>query len=132
MDWGKAQVIAALPEIIQNGVYLQQGKTTDSGHKRHIFASKVNVGTEKYVVGFVVEEDRNGKRFYNHELTEIENLGNPSLAHSPYSKGLPEVDRDSVLNIVLIILASSRYLNEARKNKAEAKSADNNDMNGME
>ncbi|MDR1921156.1 MAG: hypothetical protein LBS31_05345 [Candidatus Adiutrix sp.] len=100
MDFGKAQVIAALPAIIQNGIYLAPGKTTAAGHKRHIFASKVNIGTEKFVVGFIVEEDKNGRRFYNHELTEIENLDRPSLARSRNSGGLPEAGRDSVMNIV--------------------------------
>jgi len=38
------------------------------------FASKLILDGKPMVVGFVVKEDMNGRRFYDHELTEIENL----------------------------------------------------------
>ena len=40
--------------------------------------------------------DKNGKRFYNHELTEIENLADPSLARQPDGIGSLEAKRDSL------------------------------------
>ena len=100
MDEGKAQVLAALPDIIQNGVYVDNGVAKKPGHKRYIFASKVQVGETAYVVGFVVDEDQNGKRFYNHELTEIENLDGPSLDRQPEG-GVTEAGQGlSVLNVI--------------------------------
>jgi hypothetical protein len=99
---GKAQVLAALPDLIKNAVYVAPGKKLENGNKRHIFAAKTAVGNgETFVVALVVEEDKNGKRFYNHELTEIENLDNPSLARQPDGIGSLEANRDSsVLDIV--------------------------------
>jgi hypothetical protein len=103
MGLGKAQVLAALPDLIGNAVYIAPGKE-GAKHKRHIFAAKVNIGqgetAERFLVAVVVEEGENGKRFYNHELTEIENLDSPSLSRSPDGAALPEANRDSsVLNI---------------------------------
>jgi hypothetical protein len=95
---GKVQAVAALPELIKNGIHLEAGKPDDKGRIRHIFAAKLNMGTEPLVVGFVVQEDRNGKKYYNHELTEIENLG--SLARPEERASNPEASRDSVMNIV--------------------------------
>ena len=45
----------------------------------------------------MVEEHKNGKRFYNHELTEIENLGSPARSQG---EGKPGHTEASVLDIV--------------------------------
>jgi len=39
----------------------------------HFFANKITIDKKEYVVGFVVREDGNGNRFYDHELTKIIN-----------------------------------------------------------
>jgi len=72
----KVQSFAALPEMIKNGVFIKtnSGKSRQQGMKSHIFATKVNIGEKPKLVGFVINEDAMGKRFYDHELTEIENL----------------------------------------------------------
>jgi len=77
----KVQVFGVLPEMIENGVYIgtSYGKTYQQRMKRHIFAAKVNIGNKSMLVGFIIAEDPNGRRFYDHELTEIKNLdGRPS------------------------------------------------------
>jgi len=77
----KVQIFGALPEMIKNGVYIgtTSGKARQQKMKRHIFTAKVNVGDKHILVGFIIMEDTNGKRYYDHELTEIKNLdGRPS------------------------------------------------------
>jgi hypothetical protein len=96
---GKVQAIAALPEIIKNGIYLQPGKVAANGNKRHIFASKLTINNEPFVVGFVVQEDVNGRKYYDHEMTEIRNLGSLG-SQSLTDSGWPGANRDSVINIV--------------------------------
>jgi len=77
----KIQVFGVLPEIIENGVYIgtTSGRARQQKMKRHIFAAKVDIGNKPMLVGFIITEDPNGRRFYDHELTEIKNLdGRPS------------------------------------------------------
>jgi hypothetical protein len=94
---GKVQVVAALPEMLQNGIYLEPGKLAPNGNQRHIFAAKVRIGEDTFVIGYVVEEHKDGKRFYNHELTEIESLGSPARSQG---EGKPGHTEASVLDIV--------------------------------
>ncbi len=72
----KVQVFAALPEMIKNGVFVvtTSGKPHQQKMIGHIFAARVNIGKEEKLVGFVIREDARGKRFYDHELTEIKSL----------------------------------------------------------
>jgi hypothetical protein len=66
----KLAVIEIIPKLIENGIYLEPtaktGKLTS-----HVFAGKVIIDGKPYVVGFVIHEDVNGKRYYNHDLIEI-------------------------------------------------------------
>ncbi|MDR1490201.1 MAG: hypothetical protein LBS65_06930, partial [Desulfovibrio sp.] len=66
----KLAAILAIPKLIQNGIYLE---TTVRKEKlnSHVFASKIIVDRKPYIVGFVIREDVNGKRYYDHALTEI-------------------------------------------------------------
>ena len=64
--------IPAIPEIIRTGMYLDSIKK-NSRLMSHFFANKITIDKKEYVVGFVVREDGNGNRFYDHELTEIIN-----------------------------------------------------------
>ena len=41
------------------------------GMKPPLFAGRLNADGQEYAVGFVLREDGNGKRFYDHELTRI-------------------------------------------------------------
>ena len=65
-----ARSVPFIPQIVESGIHL------DSIEKRpglmsHIFANKIRLDGQDYVVGFVLREDRTGNRFYDHELTKI-------------------------------------------------------------
>ena len=95
---GKVQAIAALPGLIEHGVYLEP-QDIGKGMKRHVFAAKLGIANESFVVGFVVHEDLQGRKYYEHELTEMENLG--SLASPTQQRGgQTRAGRDSIMNIV--------------------------------
>jgi hypothetical protein len=102
----KVQSFAALSEMIKNGVFVTTnlGKPRQMGMKNHIFAAKVNIGRKSKLVGFVINEDGSGRRFYNHELTEIENLdGLPSHAGTIGldTEKANRTRQDSIINIIL-------------------------------
>lgn len=67
-----AKSVPLIPQIVESGIYLGPGKKTEK-LSTHIFANKIRLDDQDYVVGFVLREDRTGNRFYDHELTEIIN-----------------------------------------------------------
>lgn len=72
---GKIQSIAALPDLLKNGILLD--RSGDAGGRPitiHTLGAKLNIGTRSYVARMVVREDQNGKLFYDHELSTIESL----------------------------------------------------------
>ncbi len=68
---GKLAVLGIAHDLIRAGVYLETTDRNEKGCKSHIFAGKAKVDGEGYVIGFTVNEDANGRRYYNHELTEM-------------------------------------------------------------
>ncbi|GBU20479.1 hypothetical protein R80B4_00357 [Fibrobacteres bacterium R8-0-B4] len=101
----KVQLFAALPEMIRNGIFIKTntGKSRQRDMKNHIFAAKVNIGVEAKLVGFVILEDMNGRRFYDHELTEIENLDGLSSHAGAVGLDTEMADRtrqDSIIGII--------------------------------
>ena len=98
----KAQVFAALPKLISNAVYIDEGKAKKEGHKRHIFAVKTRIADKDYVVGIVVNEDPQGRKFYDHELTEIERLDSP-LQHGAQESAITGRGEDQALSVLEII-----------------------------
>ncbi|MDR1945869.1 MAG: hypothetical protein LBQ51_01700 [Desulfovibrio sp.] len=98
---GKIALLEVVPEMIKNGVFLE---TTDADTplKRHIFASRAIVDGMPYAIGFVVREDVNGRRYYDHSLTEMTALDKPwkeSQTPSITARANP-VNRESVSDIV--------------------------------
>lgn len=59
-----------IPQIIEGGIHLDSIEKKP-GLMSHIFANKIRLDGQDYVVGFVLREDRTGNRFYDHELTKI-------------------------------------------------------------
>ena len=96
---GKTRLFAAVPEMIKTGIHLEEQPHGDNGEKRHIFAAKVKIAGEEFAVGFVIHEDRHGHKYYDHELTEMENLG-ATVVRTQNETGLNRPPRDSVMNIV--------------------------------
>lgn len=65
-----AKSVPFIPQIIEGGIHLDSIEKKP-GLMSHIFANKIRLDGQDYVVGFVLREDDNGNRFYDHELTEI-------------------------------------------------------------
>ncbi len=61
-----------LDSLLSNAVHVNEVPHGDG--KRHVLASKVEYKGEEFVVELVVSEDRNGRRFYEHEFTEMTKL----------------------------------------------------------
>jgi hypothetical protein len=101
----KIQTIPSIPELIKNGVYLESPKAHDPAQKNmtsHMFAAKVDIDGKQMVVGFVIKEDpATGRRFYDHELTEMQSLDDPRAGVTSKKELTDDLDRQGdVMNIV--------------------------------
>ena len=65
-----ARSVPFIPQIVESGIHVDSIRKTPQ-LLSHIFAGKIRLDGQDYVVGFVLREDVNGNRFYDHELTEI-------------------------------------------------------------
>ena len=65
-----ARSVPFIPQIIESGIHLDSIEKKP-GLMSHIFANKIRLDGQDYLVGFVLREDDNGNRFYDHELTKI-------------------------------------------------------------
>ena len=96
-----ARSVPFIPRIIESGIYLDfiQKKP---GLMSHIFANRIRPGGQEYVVGFVLREDTNGNRFYDHELTKI--IDPDSLQTDRFPEGsvvhADRANRGSVMTIL--------------------------------
>jgi hypothetical protein len=71
---GKIALLEATPYLIKNGIFLETNPKNDNGLISHIFAGKATIDGVSYAVSYVVREDINGRRYYDHSLTKIEAL----------------------------------------------------------
>ena len=71
---GKIALLEASPDLIKNGVFLETNPKNQHGLTSHIFAGKAAIDGITYAVSYVVREDANGRRYYDHSLTKIEAL----------------------------------------------------------
>jgi hypothetical protein len=71
---GKVSLLEAVPNLIKNGIYLETNPKNHEGLISHIFAGKATVDGIPYAVSYIVREDHNGRRYYDHSLTRIEAL----------------------------------------------------------
>jgi hypothetical protein len=102
----KIQVFAAMPEMIRNGILIRTRPSDKEGQrdmKEHIFAAKVDIGGKSKLVGFVIKEDSNGRRFYDHELTEIKNLDGLTPQAGAAGLDTGEADRTRQGSVIKII-----------------------------
>ena len=65
-----ARSVPFIPQIVESGIYLDTLEKKP-GLMSHVFANRIRLDGKEYVVGFVLREDDNGNRFYDHELTQI-------------------------------------------------------------
>ena len=57
-----------VPALIESAVYLETTRKNVKGLVSHIFAAKATFDGEESVIGFVVRDDANGKRYYVHDI----------------------------------------------------------------
>lgn len=102
----KIKSIPALPELIRNGVYLDSEVAHNPrqiGMTSHVFAAKLMMLKKPMLVGYIIKEDMNGKRFYDHEFTEMKNLDelSPKFGAAPDSGGRHPDARQGLINKIL-------------------------------
>ena len=97
-----ARSVPFIPQIIEGGIHVASIEKKP-GLMSHIFANKIRLDGRDYVVGFVLREDVNGNRFYDHELTEIINPDSLNADRLP-GKGsevhAARANRGEVMNIL--------------------------------
>lgn len=78
-DIAHIQSVAAIPEIIKNGIYITTEPVSATASKRlrnaqevHYYVCGLNIGGTPYTVKFVVAEFESGEKYYDHSLTQIE------------------------------------------------------------
>jgi len=71
---GKLALLEVVPNLIKNGIFLETNPKNDEGLVSHIFAAKTTIDGEEYAISYIVREDKNGRRYYDHSLTKREAL----------------------------------------------------------
>ena len=76
-DDAHIQSVAAIPEIIENAIYIDSAENEDkiknpNIEKYHYYVCELKIGKEDYTVKMVVAEHTDGQRYYDHGLTQIE------------------------------------------------------------
>ena len=97
----KIAALAIAPALIKTGIYLETRVRNQRGQISHIFAGKARIDADEYIVGFTITEDSNGRRYYNHELTEINKAlgGSGQTEEAPVLTSTPAV-REPISKIV--------------------------------
>ncbi len=105
LDEPLARSVPFIPQIAESGIHVDSIRKTPQLIS-HLFANKIRLDGKDYVVGFVLREDVNGNRFYDHELTEIIDPdwlapGHPS-SEGPSGEGSSghRTNRGDVMNIL--------------------------------
>lgn len=70
----KINSLYAIDGLLKDAVLVDTLPKNENGLLTHIFANKINIGDKNYTVSLGVREDRNGKRFYDHQLFDIKEL----------------------------------------------------------
>ncbi len=76
-DVAHLKSIAAIPQIIENGIYIggslnEDAEKNPNVSRYHYYVCGLNIGGTDYTVRAVVAEQSNGERYYDHKLTQIE------------------------------------------------------------
>ena len=76
-DTAHIQSVAAIPQIIENAVYIDSAENRDVNKnpqvaKYHYYVCGLKIGGEDYTVRMVEAEEKDGSRYYDHKLTHIE------------------------------------------------------------
>lgn len=76
-DAAHIQSVAAIPQIIENAVYIDSAENRDVNKnpqvaKYHYYVCGLKIGGEDYTVRMVEAEEKDGSRYYDHKLTHVE------------------------------------------------------------
>ena len=76
-DIAHIQSVAAIPKIIENGIYIttienKSPETNKNVKSYDYYVCGLKIGGEDYTVKAVIANDKDGNRYYDHALTQIE------------------------------------------------------------
>lgn len=94
-----AKSVPSIPQLVKTGMFLTSIEKKP-GLMSHFFANKLRLDGQDYVVGFVLREDGNGNRFYDHEMTEIINPERLVPGKQQSSVAEHRTNRGDVINIL--------------------------------
>ena len=78
-DIAHIQSVAAIPQIIQNGIYIDTAKNDDLSVNKNVksydyYVLGLRIGGIDYTVKAAIANDRDGTWYYDHALTQIEKI----------------------------------------------------------
>lgn len=72
----KAAAFAAVPSVIQHGKTIdRQPNYKGRGYEAEVIAAPVKMGNEDFILEVVINKDKDGQRFYLHEVDSKEKVG---------------------------------------------------------
>jgi hypothetical protein len=72
---GKVALLKIAPQLIEYGIYLETNLINENGLASHLFMAKAIIDGEFFAICYVVREDNNSRRYYDHCLLKIKALG---------------------------------------------------------
>jgi hypothetical protein len=117
---GHIQSVAAIPRIIENGVYLGSIKNEDLDVNPEVasydyYIAGLRIGTKDFTVKAVVATDTQGNRYYDHKLTETEKgkLLDPAFWVTSPGRGQGGLELDKIKDKRLTAILSSLFQTES-------------------
>ncbi|MCL2690276.1 MAG: hypothetical protein FWE57_10590 [Chitinispirillia bacterium] len=117
---GKLALLEYVPDLIKNGIYITTTiKNNNGGYRKatpkeiytqnilksHILAAKASIDGKESIVGIVIKEDENGKRYYDHaikigeqESSKVTNRRAPEAFPDPQSTIINIVQKHLAVN----------------------------------
>lgn len=121
-DVAHIQSIAAIPQLIENGIYITSEPVSQVSSEKlknakevQYYACGLNIGGVPYTVKFVVAEYENGERYYDHALTQIEkgDLLNRAELSSTVADSKSPISDIKDKRLVLILQTNSSQIIDA-------------------
>jgi len=82
----KIKLLGILPQMLREGVPIDVRANYDNPFlDDQTYLAKAKLDGEEYAVALMVHEDSNGKKFYDHEMTELKKLGSDTPRALPRS-----------------------------------------------
>lgn len=111
----KMLIVPHIEKMLKTGVVFDTNN--DGEFTYYNIAHRVRYDNEDYVARFVIREDRNRKRYYDHEFTEIKKVGELPTAQGRTSEGSDHLTHQPAAKILQEILLSKP---DSKKNDINA------------